>query len=255
MIHLPENLDWSAWAARWDRMQERYLVGRDERFAVIARLVRETQGETPRVLDLGCGTGSLMLALLEAMPGAQVFGIDLDPTLLPLAEKQLAAYAGRGKVLQADLCQDPWPQEAAGPYDAAVSATALHWLSPDQLSSLYRRVASLLRSGGIFLNADHVASDAPAVQTCWVRHRQVMRAAQPSAASDDWEGFWIAYLAALGPEALDARKQALGYEQGGVEEGMPLAWHLDELRAAGFKAVDCFLRLDCDAVYGGMLRS
>lgn len=37
------DLDWPAWIARWDRMQERYLVERDERFSVVARLVSDTQ--------------------------------------------------------------------------------------------------------------------------------------------------------------------------------------------------------------------
>jgi hypothetical protein len=34
-IHTPFNLDWPTWIARWNRMQERYLIGRDERFAII----------------------------------------------------------------------------------------------------------------------------------------------------------------------------------------------------------------------------
>ena len=58
---------WREWVARWDRMQARYLVGRAERFAVIARLVRETQGPAPRIVDLGCGPGSLSAALLDAL--------------------------------------------------------------------------------------------------------------------------------------------------------------------------------------------
>jgi hypothetical protein len=37
--------------------------------------------------------------------------------------------------------------------------------------------------------------------------------------------------------------------------GVPLAWHFDKLRAAGFTCVDCFRRLDCDAIYGGLTPS
>ena len=245
------NIDWPAWVSRWDRMQEGYLVARDERFAVIARLVRETQGEAPCILDLGCGTGSLMAVLLEAIPGAQVLGLDLDPTLLPLAEKRLSAFGSRGRVDLADLTRKSWLDLVTGPVNAAVSATALHWLSPDQLAVLYSQVAGLLSPGGIFLNADHVASDAPVVQAGWVRHRDEMRAARGNPAGDDWNGFWQAYLAALGPGAQAARRQALGDWQG-IEDGMPLAWHFDQLRRAGFSSMDCFWRCDCDAVYGGV---
>ena len=35
-----------------------------------------------------------------------------------------------------------------------------------------------------------------------------------------------------------------------VEEGLPLAWHLDTVREHGFAHVDCFWRSDCDAVFG-----
>lgn len=60
-------------------MQERYLVERAERFETIVRLIRETQHSLEAVLDLGCGTGSLMSSVLEAFPEASVTGIDFDP--------------------------------------------------------------------------------------------------------------------------------------------------------------------------------
>ena len=41
-IRLPEGFDWAHWVRRWDRMQARYLVRRGERFAILARVVRET---------------------------------------------------------------------------------------------------------------------------------------------------------------------------------------------------------------------
>jgi len=52
---------------------------------------------------------------------------------------------------------------------------------------------------GIFLNADHVASDSPAVQASWAKHRQGFHLSQIDPTSDDWDGFWQAYLAALDP--------------------------------------------------------
>ena len=75
----PQGFDWQHWVGRWDRMQDRYLVRRGERFATVVRLVRDTQGQAPCVLDLGCGPGSLMQALLAAFPQARVVGIDGNP--------------------------------------------------------------------------------------------------------------------------------------------------------------------------------
>jgi len=37
-LQLPSNIHWQHWVERWDRMQERYLVRRDERIRLLTRL-------------------------------------------------------------------------------------------------------------------------------------------------------------------------------------------------------------------------
>ena len=215
-------------------------------------------------MDLGCGPGSLTLALLASMPEAQVWGIDFDPTVLLLArERQATCDPGLGRsahFILADLRGREWIDALPAPLDAVVSATALHWLQPGELAALYRRIAEVLRPGGIFVNADHVGSDCAPIQEAWEEHRQEMRAAEAGATVaaahgadvEDWDGFWAAYTCALGLEAREVDQRALGGWEGGVEEGLPLTWHLDRLRESGFRAVDCFWRCDCDAIYGGI---
>ncbi len=244
------NLDWAHWVAQWDRMQERYLVRRDERFALIVATIRATQGSPAHLLDLGCGTGSLMVPLLDAFPEAEVCGLDLDPTLLMLARERLAPYGRRARLLQVDLRTPSWDQALSLPLDAAVSATALHWLIPPDLAALYAKLALLLRPGGAFLNADHAASAHEPLQRMWEHRRKEALGRQADPAADDWDGFWVAYSRALGPEVSRARERLVGAWEG-IDEGLPLAWQLDQLRAAGFSAVDCFWRCDCDAIYGG----
>ena len=48
-----------------------------------------------------------------------------------------------------DLRQPSWIEAVESPVDAVVSATALHWLTPEQLAGLYRQIAQVLRPGGI----------------------------------------------------------------------------------------------------------
>jgi SAM-dependent methyltransferase len=190
--------------------------------------------------------------VLEAFPEAEIIGIDFDPTLLCLARPRVAAYGSRARVMQADLRESDWMEAIGAPVDAAVSATSLHWLAPASLAGLYQRVAEALRPGGIFLNADHVASECPAVQKAWEQSREKMRRDEGHGDADDWYGFLDAYGAALGVDMREAQRQAVGEWDEGPEEGMPLAWHFDRLREAGFRDVDCFWRCDCDAVYGGL---
>ncbi len=252
-LSLPPGFDAHPWLARWDRMQERYLVARPERFALLVRLLRDVLGAPAVVLELGCGVGSLMAPILEALPQAEVYGLDLDPTMLLLARARLAPFGARAHLVTADLRAGSWLSSLPLPADAAVSATALHWLSPQQLSALYRHLAGALRPGGVFLNADHVASESPALQGAWERHRAADQARQADPGADSWDGFWQAYGQALGPAVWALRERLVGPWEG-VEAGLPLAWHLDELRASGFEAVDCFWRRDCDAIYGGVRR-
>jgi SAM-dependent methyltransferase len=250
---------WQHWVERWDRMQARYLVRRAQRFELLVRTVRDVCGPVTRVVDLGCGPGSLSLALLEGLPGAEVYGLDFDPAALALARARLTSYNGRARLALADLRCANWVEGIPGPVDAVVSATALHWLEPEELERLYRQIAGLLRPGGAFLNADHVGSAYAPLQAAWTAHRSAMRAAEGAYDADDWDGFWAACLRALGMAdgesdgAVETGDRVLGGWEGGVEEGLPLAWHLDVLRRCGFRAVDCFWRCDCDAIYGGII--
>lgn len=247
----PAHLDWRSWVERWDRMQERYLVQRAERFSIIARLIGAMAGGAPRIVDLGCGTGSLMVAVLEAIPDATAVGVDFDPTILWLARARLERFGPRARLELADLREPSWTETVGTPANAVVSATALHWCAPNHLAAIYRQAAQALRPGGLFLNADHVGSDSPAIQREWERHRDEMRKQDADPSSDDWDGFWASYSDALGLNVRRLEQRVAGGWDG-VESGLPLAWHLDRLRESGFSDVDCFWRCDCDAVYGGV---
>lgn len=248
-LRLPDGFDWRLWVRRWERMQERYLMRRPERFGVMAAVIAATQGTSPSILDLGCGPGSLSARLLEALPGARAVGIDYDPAMLCLAEKRLAVFAGRARVLRVDLRDAAWSDAVEGPFNAVVSATSLHWLKPEDLAGLYRAVARLLAPGGVFMNADHVAAESPAVQGLWTENRARMREAQAPRDADDWNGFWLEYAKALGADLAALHGGIHGWEGEGLEDGLPLSWHFDALRDAGLVSPECFWRLDCDAVY------
>jgi len=242
------------WADRWDRMQSRYLARREERYQVIVNTLRDTCTSLTRVLDLGCGTCSLTLALLKAFPQAEVVCLDFDPTLLPLAEKRLGAFADRASFVLADLRSPSWSEGVPMPVSAAVSATALHWLSEGQLAALYLHLGRVLSPRGVFLNADHVGSDFAPLQAAWARRRTQARHQEGSATAEDWESFWHAYADALHLDVAQIDQRVPGGWEGGVEPGMPLAWHFDQLQAAGFRSVDCFWRCNGDAIFGGIAR-
>lgn len=96
--------------------------------------LRPVPGE--RILDLGCGTGTL--AQVIAGRGAEVVGVDASPAMIAAAR---AAYP--------DLSFEVRPGEALGfdrAFDAIFSNAALHWMRPpEQVASQMGRA---LRRGG-----------------------------------------------------------------------------------------------------------
>src|ERR1700732_2482481 len=140
--------DFTRWLARWDAEQQRHTPDREERFTAMVDAVAAFAGPEPRVLDLGCGPGSLSARVLDRVPRATVVAIDADPVLLAIGRGALASR-NQLQFVDADLRAD-WVSAlpSPGPYDAAVSTTALHWLGLEQLVRLYRTLAGGLRPGG-----------------------------------------------------------------------------------------------------------
>lgn len=226
------------WVERWERQQQRYAVGREERFTVIADIVEHItadQAATPLLLDLGCGPGSLAARLARRLPDAEIVAVDMDPLLLELARTHHGAAA---RYVEAVVGEAGWIQ-ALGldhPLDAAVSTTALHYLTPEALQRTYRQLAALLRPGGVLVNGDHLPPDGSPKAAGIVTHVGRRRAERQQAfAHEDWESWWAAV--ADDPELADLlaerrHKQPRNGTGGGTR--LPLSAHVRLLRQAGF---------------------
>ncbi|MCD7438313.1 class I SAM-dependent methyltransferase [Streptomyces lincolnensis] len=229
------------WVERWERQQQRYAIDREERFTVIADVVEHaTAGRSrPLLLDLGCGPGSLSARLAGRMPDAEIVAVDMDPLLLELARTHHPSAARYEEIAIGD---DGWT-DALGlnrPLDAAVSTTALHYLSEPALLRTYRQLADLLGPGGLLVNGDHFAQQSQPCSdlTAHVGHRRAERTR--THAHEDWQSWWTA--AALDPELTDLftereRRQAAHGHQGGNGNALSLARHTDLLRQAGFRHI------------------
>ncbi|GAA3524300.1 class I SAM-dependent methyltransferase [Amycolatopsis ultiminotia] len=184
----------AAWMQRWDAQQERYVADREERFAVICDVVELAVQEVaePVVLDLGCGPGSLAARVRERLPSATVVGIDSDPLLLGLAR---AHYGTAVEWVDADLGGDSWAAAVPATVHAAVSTTALHWLSADDLGRLYRALAARMPSGGVLIDGDHLgfADERLNELALAVRDRRATRAGVQD--NEEWLPWWDAILA------------------------------------------------------------
>lgn len=98
-----------------------------------------------RVLEIGCGTGNLLLAAKRAQRGAVVVG--LDPDLSALARAQRKARR-RGLAVQLDRGYADELPYADGSVDVVLSSFMLHHVAADEREPAMREVLRVLRPGG-----------------------------------------------------------------------------------------------------------
>ncbi len=160
---------------RWSRTYDRSVLQsvffdrvHDALLDTLRRLIRPAT--SPRIIDVGCGTGRLLIRLGEAFPSAVLLGVDPSPGMIDVAraKPELAAarleIAGAGDIPFADA-----------PCDVAVSTMSFHHWA-DQTRGL-RDVGRILRTGCPLLLVDAYAAGPlrPLVQLLGGRHGVGMR--------------------------------------------------------------------------------
>jgi trans-aconitate 2-methyltransferase len=125
----------------WDPQQ--YARFEDDRARPFVDLMARVQATQPgRVVDLGCGPGTLTASLRRRWPGAEVVGVDSSPEMVARA---LTLEEPGLTFVEADL--RGWVASAeATAYDVVVSNATLQWV-PDHLD-LLPALVGLLTTGG-----------------------------------------------------------------------------------------------------------
>jgi len=133
----------------------------ERKHELICRKLRLAPGE--RLLDIGCGWGSLLLhaALHHGVRGV---GVTLSEPQAQLARQRLREH-GLSDRVQIRVCD--YREIADGPFDKIVSVGMYEHVGRAQLGRYARTVASLLRPGGLFLNHGiaRLASEQPTGDT------------------------------------------------------------------------------------------
>lgn len=131
----------------YDRVVGAALRERSWRRVLLGQVASLAPG---RVLDVGCGTGTLALALRRALPAAALVGIDADARALGLARAKAAGGAAIGFVRSRarDL---PF---AAGSFPAIVSSLFFHHLTAAEKLAALAEMRRVLAADGDLLVAD-----------------------------------------------------------------------------------------------------
>lgn len=140
-------------------------IGHAQFYDPIVRLTRERRWRglvlhhldaqpAERIVDVGCGTGTLALMLHAAQPRAQVLGIDPDPQVLAIAAHK-ARGAGPTLRWQRGMGDELVGLLGAGSIDKVTSSLVLHQCPLDTKRAILRAMHDVLRPGGRMVVADY----------------------------------------------------------------------------------------------------
>lgn len=97
---------------------------------------------TPRVVDLGTGSGAIALALRQHCPSAQVLAVDASPDALAVARANSERLQ-----LPVQFCQGSWLQAVDGTFDLIVSNPPYIAQADPHLAALAHEPVQALTSG------------------------------------------------------------------------------------------------------------
>jgi tRNA (cmo5U34)-methyltransferase len=212
----------SAHAAEYTSLRRRLVPQFDLFYGTAVRALGPlAEGPLKRILDLGAGTGLMAAAVAEAYPNARFELLDGSAEMLTEAKERLSDRVTGVHV--ADMTAGL----PAGPFDAVVSALAIHHLEDDDKRVLFGRVYDVLRPGGVFVNAEQVAGPTPELaelyRQTWARMCRELGASEA--------------------EVVAAQERRRHDRCADVES--QLAW----LRECGFTTADCIYKYWEDAVF------
>ena len=135
------------------------------------------------ILDVGCGTGTLAVALKQACEAATVYGTDHDPDALTRAELK-ARDAGVLVHFTQGYAQSVATMAAANRPNKVVSSLLLHQIPLAGKRETLRSAFAALRSGGELHVADYGAQKSPLMKFAF-RHVQALDASNNAQANAD----------------------------------------------------------------------
>jgi SAM-dependent methyltransferase len=114
--------------------------------------IPEKLGAGGAVLEIGCGTGTLLVQIAKMFPAVRCTGVDIDPTGLAIAREAVlrAGFADRVDIVEGDVGS----AVQGDAFDVVLMVEVLHEISPALRPAVLRGCATALRTGGWLLIVD-----------------------------------------------------------------------------------------------------
>lgn len=143
------HLDHVAWL--YDPLIEKMSFGREQKFR-IKTLQHMDIAPSDKVLDVGCGTGSLTLQVAERLrDSGQVIGIDAAPKMIAIARRK-AQTCGSKADFSVGVSEQL--EFADGAFDFVVNSMFTHHIDRELKQRSFKEMYRVLRPGGKLLTVD-----------------------------------------------------------------------------------------------------
>jgi ubiquinone/menaquinone biosynthesis C-methylase UbiE len=136
LLHRPRLFDWMAWV---------HTLGQETKLRQWTLDLADLQpGHV--LLDVGCGTGTLLLAAAQRVgPSGAVHGIEPSPEMAAYARRKAEASRMPLQVVAGSAGSLPYPPDA---FDAVFCTLVLHHLPASMREDAIREMRRVLRPGG-----------------------------------------------------------------------------------------------------------
>lgn len=130
-----------------DFVERQARVGVNRRHeAIVAWLRRFGLRPDDRVLELGCGVGTVTQLVAEELPRGSILGVDLSPQSIARARERLDAYENVRFV-----AADVGTADIEGEYDVVLLPDVIEHIPLETHDALFGRIASWVKSDGFVL--------------------------------------------------------------------------------------------------------
>lgn len=212
-------------AKEYDSIILRLIPNYNQMVNILVSLLSYNEERPLKVIDLGCGTGTISQAVKRRFPNIQLTCVDIAQNMLDIA---FAKNGENTRLIQADFAdfnEFIFPNR----YDIVVSSLAIHHLESNESKlKFYKSIYTAMNKGGTFVNIDVVVSDDPEWQKIYMRE-------------------WEAFMRMSTPQKeIDEKWLPTYYAE---DRPTSLLTHIDLLRTAGFNLIDVAFKYYNYAVY------
>jgi len=180
-----------------------------------------------RIIDLGCGTGTIAKRLADKFPNSKIVCLDIASKMIEIAKYKLLDHKNT-EFIVGDFSKIDFHEQ----FDVVVSSLALHHIQTDnEKKEFYTKIYTILTNSGQFINADIVLATT--------EYQQAINISR-----------WVDYM----NKSVSMEEILNKWIPGHKTEDRPskLMDQLKWLEEIGFKNIDVLWKYYNFSVYGGM---